>query len=71
MIPIEADHESISKPTDKLSEIYVHIRDFLSRPNPKVHKRVQIISAISQLEEHITAGNERVLGEIRGALSVV
>lgn len=69
MIPIEADHEAISKPADRSSEVYVHVKDFLSQPNPKAHTRVQTASALSQLEATVVAGNERLLGGIKEAIS--
>lgn len=68
LIPIEADHEAISKPTDRLSEVYIHLRDFLAYTNPRAHTRTQTASALSHLEATVTAGNERVLGAVKEAL---
>jgi pimeloyl-ACP methyl ester carboxylesterase len=31
-IPIDADHITICKPTDRASEVYVHVRNFIIRP---------------------------------------
>jgi hypothetical protein len=68
LIPIEADHVAISKPADRSSEVCLHLRDFLAHPNLAAPARVQIASALSHLEATV-AGNERVFGEIKEALS--
>ena len=47
-IGVDEDHKSISKPTDRESEVYVHIRDFLRAPRATALRVTRIDEALER-----------------------
>lgn len=56
-IPVDADHISISKPFDRQSEIYIHIRKFLSKKFDNTHQNGILAEAIFE--------QSKVFGELQ------
>ena len=52
-IPVEADHFTIASPADRDSEIYRHIRDFLTQAGPPVHPQAALTQAVAEQTESI------------------
>lgn len=61
-IPVDADHYSIASPSDRNSEIYRHIRDFLCQAGPPVHPRAALTDAVADQ----TASIERLAQQSAG-----
>ncbi|UPT96389.1 hypothetical protein J4G48_0046535 [Bradyrhizobium barranii subsp. apii] len=66
-IPVDADHYSIASPSDKNSEVYRHIRDFLCQAEPPVHPRAALADAVAnqatsieRLSQQSASGFERL-----------
>ncbi|MBI3798280.1 MAG: alpha/beta fold hydrolase [Deltaproteobacteria bacterium] len=61
-IPIDANHKTICKPKDRSSEIYVHIRNFITCQLDTAHRETVIINTLktqsSQLEALVDATQE-------------
>jgi pimeloyl-ACP methyl ester carboxylesterase len=53
-IPVDEDHIGISKPTNREAEIYIHVRDFISRPAGAPTRQTLAVEAM-----------ERCVGEIQ------
>ena len=53
-IPIDADHYTISKPRDRSSEIYIHIKNFITHPFDSVHNKTTIENALNEQTIQLT-----------------
>jgi hypothetical protein len=63
-IPVLADHYSIASPSDRSSEIYRHVRDFLSQAEPPAHPGAALVEAVANQ----TASIERLAQQSVGGL---
>jgi pimeloyl-ACP methyl ester carboxylesterase len=63
-IPVDADHYSIVSPSDRNSEIYRHIRDFLRQAAPPAHPQATLAEAVANQ----TASIERLAQQSAGGL---
>lgn len=70
-IPVDANHFTVVSPADRNSEIYRHIRDFLTQPEPPAHPQATLIEAasdqaasIAQLTQQNAEGFERLEREL-------
>ena len=52
-IPVDADHFTIASPADRSSEIYRHIRDFLTRDDPETSPQAALVQAVSEQKDSI------------------
>jgi len=50
-IPVDADHFSIAAPADRGSEIYRHVRDFLTQIEPPTHPQAALAQAVAHQTE--------------------
>ena len=51
--PIDADHITICKPKDRSSEIYIHIRNFITRQLDTAHRDTVIASEVKEVSTRI------------------
>jgi hypothetical protein len=66
-IPVDADHFSIAAPVSRNSEVYRHVREFLTNSTPPIHPQARLVQAvesqtesITQLKQQNAAGFERL-----------
>jgi len=52
-IPVEEDHFTIASPADRNSEVYRHIRDFLTQAGPPAHPQAALAKAVADQTESI------------------
>ena len=73
-IPVDANHFTIASPADRNSEVYRHIRDFLTQPEPPAHPQATIAKAssdqaasIAQLTQQNAEGFQRLEERLAGS----
>lgn len=59
-IPVDADHFTIAKPSNREAEVYIHIRDFINKPFRTAHKNVLLANAITEAAEKQAQGFEEI-----------
>ncbi len=75
-IPVDQDHMSICKPTNKEAEVYIHVREFIRRsfdPPLQVTRPDQVLERnTDQLQElvSLTKGQIAAFSDMRGAITL-